>query len=150
MLRGERLAAAREGNRIREALQRAIQLDPTLDDAYFGIGLYHYYADVVPATVKFFRWLMLLPGGDRAKGLREMLQARERGQLLAGEADYQLHLVYLWYEHRTADAIALLTSLDLRYPSNPLFLERLAEDPAFRMLASRERRTRRRSSGRRG
>ena len=28
--------------------------------------------------------------------------------------------------------------------------ERLAEDPAFRMLASRERSTRRRSSGRRG
>jgi tetratricopeptide (TPR) repeat protein len=127
VLRGERLAAAREGNRIREALQRTIQLDPTIQDAWFGIGLYHYYADVVPATVKFFRWLMLLPGGDRAKGLREMLQAREHGQLLAGEADYQLHLLYLWYEHRTADAMALLKSLDERYPSNPLFLERLAE-----------------------
>jgi len=127
VLRGERLAGAREGNRIREALQRAIQLDPTIQDAYFGIGLYHYYADVVPATLKFFRWLMLLPGGDRAKGLREMLQARERGQLLAGEADYQLHLLYLWYEHRTADALSLLRSLDERYSSNPLFLERIAE-----------------------
>jgi len=61
------------------------------------------------------------------KGLREMLQARERGELLAGEADYQLHLLYLWYEHDTAEALALLESLDSRYPSNPLFLERIAE-----------------------
>src|SRR5439155_5217540 len=71
--------------------------------------------------------LMLLPGGDRAKGLREMLQAREHGRLLAGEADYQLHLLYLWYEHRTAHALSLLRSLDERYSSNPLFLERIAE-----------------------
>ena len=126
-LRGERLAAARDANRIREALQRTIQLDPTIDDAYFGIGLYHYYADVVPSTVKFLRFLLLLPGGDRAKGLSEMLQAREHGVLLVGEADYQLHLLYLWYEHRTDDAVALLKSLDQRYPSNPLFLERLGE-----------------------
>ena len=127
VVRGERLAAAREGNRIREALQRALQLDPTLNDAYFGIGLYHYYADVVPASVKFFRWLMLLPGGDRVKGLREMLQAREHGELLAGEADYQLHLLYLWYEHNTPDALKLLDALDKRYPSNPLFLQHIAE-----------------------
>ena len=30
-----------------------------------------------------------------------MLQARDRGELLRGEADYQLHLVYLWYEQKT-------------------------------------------------
>src|SRR5262249_36817389 len=52
VLRGERVAAARDGNRIRESLERALQLDPSLDDAYFGIGLYHYYADVAPAPAK--------------------------------------------------------------------------------------------------
>jgi tetratricopeptide (TPR) repeat protein len=127
VLRGERLSAAREANRIREALERALRLDPTLHDAYFGIGLYHYYADVVPATVKFVRWLMFLPGGDRVKGLQEMLQAREQGELLRGEADYQLHLVYLWYEHNTPEALDLLESLDRRYGSNPLFLARIGE-----------------------
>ena len=127
VLRGERVAAARGGNRIREALERALRLDPSLQDAYFGIGLYHYYADVVPGTVKFVRWLMFLPGGDRVKGLREMLQARDRGELLTGEADYQLHLLYLWYEHRTEDALALVEGLDERYSSNPLFLIRIAE-----------------------
>jgi hypothetical protein len=40
VLRDEKLAAARDGKRIKQALERAIALDPDLDDAYFGIGLY--------------------------------------------------------------------------------------------------------------
>ena len=77
VLRAERLAAAREGKKIKDALERALALDATLHDAYFGIGLYHYYADVAPAALKVVRWLLLLPGGDRVQGLREMLQARD-------------------------------------------------------------------------
>ena len=127
VLRGERLAAAREGGKIKTALERALQLDPTLSDAYFGIGLYRYYADVAPAGVKLLRWLLLLPGGDRVKGLQEMLEARERGELLRGEADYQLHLLYLWYERKPRQGLDLLESLEAHYGSNPLFLQRIAE-----------------------
>jgi len=127
VLRAERLAAAREGKKIKDALERALALDATLQDAYFGIGLYHYYADVAPAALKLVRWLLLLPGGDRVQGLREMLQARDRGELLRSEADYQLHWVYLWYEQKPEMALALLRGLDARYPSNPIFLQRIAE-----------------------
>jgi hypothetical protein len=127
VLRGQRLAAAFDGRRIKNALERALQLDPGLDDAYFGIGLYHYYADVAPAAAKMVRWLLFLPGGNRAEGLREMLQARSHGELLGGEVDYQLQLLDLWYEHKTADALMLLEALDARYPNNPLFLQRIAE-----------------------
>jgi hypothetical protein len=127
VLRGERLGAARDGKKIKDALERALQLDPTLNDGYFGVGLYHYYADVAPAMARMLRWLMFLPGGDRALGLREMLQARDKGELLKGEADFQLQIVYLWYEHKTADALNLLTRLDARYPHNPLFLRLIAE-----------------------
>jgi hypothetical protein len=127
VLRGERVAAAREGNKIREALEHALSLDPSLNDAYFGIGLYHYYADVAPAAAKLLRWMLFLPGGDRAKGLQEMLTARDRGELLRGEADYQLHFIYLWYEHDTPRALQLLDRLDARYPTNPIFLQRTAE-----------------------
>lgn len=125
--RGQRLSAAREGGKIRDALDRALSLDPAMEDAYFGIGLYHYYADVAPLTAKILRLLLLLPGGDRAQGLREMLQARERGELLKGEVDYQLHWLYVWYEGQPARALELLRGLDARYPSNPVFLQRVAE-----------------------
>jgi len=126
VLRGERLSAARDGKRIKEALDRALELDPALQDAYFGIGLYHYYADVAPTAAKFLRWLLLLPGGDRVKGLQEMLRAREGGELLRSEADYQLHLIYLWYEKRTDRALQLLRGLHERHPRNPHFLQSIA------------------------
>ena len=127
VLREERLAAARDGKRIKSALERALELDPALQDAYFGIGLYHYYADVAPAALKMLRWLLLLPGGNRVEGLREMLRARSGGQLLRSEADYQLHLVYLWYEKETEQALKLLRGLQDRYPRNPHFPQRIAE-----------------------
>ena len=37
-----------------------------------------------------------------------MLRARERGQLLRSEADYQLHVLYLWYEKQPERALELL------------------------------------------
>ena len=40
---------------------------------------------VAPAAAKVLRWLMFLPGGDRAKGMEEMLRARDRGEILKGE-----------------------------------------------------------------
>ncbi|MFL6279958.1 MAG: hypothetical protein ACJ731_07600 [Vicinamibacterales bacterium] len=127
VLRDEKLSAARDGKSIKLALERAIELDSTLEDAYFGIGMYKYYADVAPAAAKFLRFLLLLPGGDRREGLEQMLRARSRGKLLQGEADYQLHVIYLWYERQTPRAIQLLQSLHERYPGNPLFLSQIAE-----------------------
>jgi tetratricopeptide (TPR) repeat protein len=127
VLREERIAAARDGKRIKNALEQALALDPSLNDAYFGIGLYHYYADVAPAAFRMLRWVLLLPGGDRLEGMREMLRARSEGQLLQSEADYQLHLIYLWYEKQPQRALQLLRGLRDRHPGNPLFVQLIAE-----------------------
>lgn len=127
VLRGERLAAARDGKQIKDALERALQLDPGLQDAFFGIGLYHYYAAVAPAAAKVLRWLLFLPGGDRAQGLGEMLRARDGGQLLRSEADYQLHVLYLWYEQQPERARDLVRELRERHPRNPHFPQVEAE-----------------------
>jgi hypothetical protein len=127
VLRDEKLAAARDGKRIKQALERAIALDPNLDDAYFGIGLYQYYADVAPAAAKMLRFLLMLPGGNKTEGLARMKRARAQGTLLQGEADYQLQILYLWYERRSDLAVDLLESLHDRYPGNPLFAAQLAD-----------------------
>jgi hypothetical protein len=127
VLRGQTLAAARDGKRIKAALEQATALDPDLHDAYFGIGLYRYYADVAPAAAKILRFLLLLPGGDREAGLEQMLRARNKGRLVKGEADYQLHLIYLWYEEAPDRALELLWGLQQTYPTNPLFLIGIAE-----------------------
>jgi tetratricopeptide (TPR) repeat protein len=127
VLREERLAAARDGKRIKTALEQALALDPSLQDAYFGIGLYRYYADVAPAALRMLRWMLLLPGGNRVEGLKDMLRARSEGQLLQSEADYQLHLIYLWYEKQPQRALQLLRGLRDRHPRNPLFPQLIAE-----------------------
>ncbi len=127
VLRGQRLSAARDGQRIKDALEQALALDPSMQDAWFGIGLYHYYAAIAPLAAKILRWLLFLPGGNRAEGLQEMLRTHSQGRLLRGEADYQLHLIYLWYEHDTGEAMTLLDGLRSRYPGNPLFPLQAAE-----------------------
>lgn len=121
VLRKQRLAAARDGREIKDALERAVALDPEMHDARFGLGLYRYYAGVAPAALRLFRWILRLPGGNREDGLRQMLDAYERGAVLRGEAEYQLHLIYLWYEGRPREALALLARLQARHPRNPLF-----------------------------
>jgi tetratricopeptide (TPR) repeat protein len=127
VLRGQRLAAARDGKRIKDALERALELDPGMHDAYFGIGLYHYYAGVAPAAARMLRWLLLLPGGNREEGLREMLRAREGAQLVRDEADYQLQALYVWYEKRPEEALAILRRLQARHSHNPVFAQAAAE-----------------------
>ena len=127
VLRQERLGAARDGREVKNALDRTLALAPGLVDAQFGLGLYEYYADIAPTAAKILRVLMMLPGGDRARGLARMQQTRQSGELLADEAAFQLHVVYFWYENRAADALALLGELVRRHPRNPYFRRAIAE-----------------------
>ena len=127
VLRGHQLAAARDGKRIKDSLEQALALDPALQDAYFGVGLYHYYAAVAPTAAKVLRWLLFLPGGDRATGLQEMERARTAGLLVRSEAAYQLHLINLWYEKAPRRAIELLAGLREGHDTNPHFLQATAE-----------------------
>jgi tetratricopeptide (TPR) repeat protein len=141
--RVERLKAARDGKRIKKSLERALELDPSMHDAEFGIGMYRYYADVAPAALKFLRWLLLLPGGDREDGLKQLERAAARGLLVRGEAQYQIHVLYLWYEEKWREALGIVRTLQERYPRNPLFRQIEAEildiyfhDPAASLEAS--------------
>ena len=123
----ERVAAARDGKRIKQALEQALALDPSMHDAEFGIGMYRYYAGVAPAAFKFLRFLLLLPGGDREGGLAQLERAATLGLLVRGEAQFQIHVLYLWYEHKSKEALAIVRELQSRYPRNPMFRQIEAE-----------------------
>ena len=127
VVRQERLGAARDGREVKNALDRTLALAPSLVDAQFGLGLYEYYADIAPTAAKILRVFLMLPGGDRTRGLARMQQTRQAGDLLADEAAFQLHVVYFWYENRAADAIALLGELVKRHPRNPYFRRAIAD-----------------------
>ena len=125
--RFEVLAAARDGKRIKQSLERALAIDPGLEDAHAGLGLYRYYADIAPSVLKVLRWFLGLPGGDKVRGLAQLQRASEHGMLLKAEAAYQLHLIDLWYERKSGEAIAILADLHARYPHNPIFLLNAAQ-----------------------
>ncbi len=125
--RAERFAAARDGKQIKEALERALALDPGMHDAEFGIGMYRYYAGVAPTFFRFLRFLLLLPGGDREGGLAQLERASQLGLLVRGEAQFQIHVLYLWYEHKSKEALDIIRGLQQRYPHNPLFHQIEAE-----------------------
>ena len=143
VLRGERLKAARDGKQIKASLERALALDPTMHDAEFGVGMYRYYAAVAPAVLRWLRWLLLLPGGNRVEGLQQMERAATMSHLVRGEAAYQVHLIYLWYESKWREALSLVLDHQTRYPHNPHFrqveaeiLDRYFHDPAASLGAS--------------
>lgn len=141
--REQRLGAARDGKRIKQSLEKALALDPSMHDAEFGIGMYRYYAGVAPAIFRFLRFLLLLPGGDREDGLRQLERASTMGTLVRGEAQYQIHVLYLWYEKKWPQALEIVRGLQQRYPHNPLFRQIEAEildvyfhDPAASLATS--------------
>jgi tetratricopeptide (TPR) repeat protein len=78
-------------------------------------------------VARVFRWLLLLPGGDREAGLREMRRARDGAVLLRDEADYQLQTIYVWYEKKPEEALDIVKRLQARHPHNPVFAQTAAE-----------------------
>jgi tetratricopeptide (TPR) repeat protein len=121
-LRDHALATARAGKKLRNLSFAALKLDPNLSDAWFGVGLYNYFEDTLPTYVKMLRFLILLPGGDRHVGLRQIQQAMEQGQLVTAEARFHLAKNYSRsIDRQYARSLELLHQMEQQYPHNPLW-----------------------------
>jgi tetratricopeptide (TPR) repeat protein len=121
-LRDHALATAHTGKKLRNLSLAALKLDPNLNDAYFGIGLYNYFVDTLPTYVKMLRFLILLPGGDRLEGLRQIQEAMEKGQLVTSEARFHLAKNYSRsIDRQFAKSLELFRQMEQQYPHNPLW-----------------------------
>ncbi len=121
-LRDHVLATARAGKRLRSSSLAALKLDPNLNDAYFGIGLYNYFVDTLPTYVKMLRFLILLPGGDRLVGLQQMQEAMKKGELVTSEARFHLAKNYSRsIDQQFAKSLDLLRQMEQQFPHNPLW-----------------------------
>jgi hypothetical protein len=89
---------AQLGKRMKASAEKVIKMDREYYEAYYLIGSYNYFADALPGYIKFLRTLAFLPGGDRNKGLRQLLLAYEKGHVASVEAGKTLALIYLYYE----------------------------------------------------
>jgi tetratricopeptide (TPR) repeat protein len=135
-LRGENRATARAGVHAREHFLRAIQLDPELVDAEFGLGLYNYYADTLSAITKLLSFFMGIPGGNKQEGIRQLERVIAEGVLTPAAARFYLALDLHRYDQRYEKALAVIGPLVEKYPSNPLF--QLARGDLYAKLGRKE------------
>ena len=120
--RGAWLAAANDGLVALPAVRKAFKLEPNNYDVLLGMGIYNYYADVVPSQYPIVKPLMIfLPGGDKKKGLEQLELAAQKARYARTEAMYFLLQTYFTYEKQFVRALELARELHTKYPRNPLF-----------------------------
>jgi len=105
---------------IREAHRRfeeALQLDPNLIDAYYGLGVYNYGLGRLPALLRPLVRIAL-PAGDGTHGLEEIERVAEQGTYLKMVARVVLLHLFAGTEQKYAEAVRLGWDLLSRYPGN--------------------------------
>ena len=114
LLRAERADAARAAVRMREDLLKVREADPACVDALFGLGLYDYYADVLPRLAKVLRFLARMPGGDRERGLARIESAGDGSLFHDDEVQAQLW-DHAFYEKSPDRALAEVRGMRRRH-----------------------------------
>jgi tetratricopeptide (TPR) repeat protein len=135
-LRWEGRNTARAGVRAREHLMRAKALSPDLADADLGLGLYNYYVDTLSGMAKILRFFMGIPGGTKQEGIRLLEHDIAAGVLTPDVARFYLSINLHRYDQRYDRALAVISPLAEKYPSNPLF--QLARGDLYGKLGRKE------------
>ena len=108
------LGAFSDGLKGLRALERALDIDPTLYDAYYGLGLYHYWrsakAKVLGIPVLFAR--------DKERGIQEIWKAIRLGRY--SEVSGKYALVATYYDNGEYEkAWDVNQELFERFPTDP-------------------------------
>ncbi len=121
--RGAWVRAANDGRRALPIVRRAQQLVPDNADIYLGMGIYNYYAAVIPEKFPWVKpFLIFFPKGDKDEGL-DQLRIASKGARYAGiEASYFLMQILYFNERNYREGYELAYMLHNRFPNNPLFL----------------------------
>jgi len=121
-LRDRDLATAWAGKRMRAALLRALAHDPSLTDAYLGIGIYNYFVDTLSPIVKLLSLFINLPRGSRTEGLEQLQLCAEKGELAGAEARFYLAKDYSRsHEREYEKSQRLFQELQQEFPHNALW-----------------------------
>ena len=103
-------------------LKKALALDPSLEDARLGLGMYHYFAARMPPAARPFARVLTGEPGNREKGLSELWSVANSSGAARVEARSVLSMILS--KNDEADwngAEKLLAELMGRYPRNPLY-----------------------------
>ena len=119
------LASMRYTKEATKWSEQLLAVDPQCYDGHIAGGISKYIIGSMAAPV---RWLVRLGGvsGDKQAGIKELKLVADRGHYLAPFADILLAIAYV-RDHDKQHARELLASLEVQFPSNPLFAEEIAK-----------------------
>lgn len=113
--------AARDAAKAKGYSDAYVKQHPEHGDAYLVLGLYNYYVGIAPSILKVMRFLLFLPAGNRAEGLKQIERTAAMGDHVAPMAQDILIAIYSDYEGRPEDALRLADRLLQRFPDNDDF-----------------------------
>ena len=102
-------------------MNKAVELDPKMYDAYLGQAIYEYYAGTLPSVVRVLAKLVI--SGDADKGIYYLNLIKDKGRYSANTA--KLLLVEIAIQNKKysnpAQAEQYIKEIITKYPQNPLF-----------------------------
>jgi len=123
-MRHDLLAAAFDCKRAFALLRDVVEDDPGNHDLYFGLGLYDYFADVLPDRHPVLKPAALFaPKADASRGIRRLAHVARHGRFARTEAAYYLLQIEYFFEKDPEESLRWARWLRRRHPGNPLFHE---------------------------
>ena len=102
-------------------MNKAVELDPQMYDAYLGQAIYEYYAGTLPAVVRVLAKLVI--SGDAQKGINYLNLIKDKGRYSANTAKLLLVEIAIqskdYYNPPLAEQY--IKEIIAKYPQNPLF-----------------------------
>lgn len=105
------------GQKGKNYLEEVVKMDSTYYDAYLGLGIYHYLADVLPKFVKILSFILGVDG-NKDQGISELYLAAEKGLYTKTEAMFFLGAIYTYRERDFNKAVDIFNKLLKKYPDN--------------------------------
>ncbi len=116
------LKAASDGKDALPLVNTLRKIDKENYDVLFGLGLYNYYAEVIPEKIPAVKPLALLfPKGDKKKGIAQLEMSAEKSRYARTESLYFLLQIYYSYERDFLKALQYAKQLREKYPKNSVF-----------------------------
>ncbi len=110
------------GRRAIKNLEKSLALDPTYYDAYFGLGIYQYFAGTLPNVIKVLAQIVAIKGNPD-EGVRQLNLARTKAMFTADSA--KLILIEVQNTrgskyYNPQKSLEFIRTLHAKYPNNPL------------------------------
>ncbi len=110
------------GRKAINNLEKSMQLDPTYYDAYFGLGIYNYFAGTLPNVIKILAKIVAIKGNVDT-GVEQLNIAREKATFTADSAKLLLIEVQNTRGSKyyaPEKSLAYIQQLHAKFPANPL------------------------------